>query len=82
MILQSISTFAVDIVLVMSHDRLHASLVTDVGQGVTVVKLPRFPKNSLVLATTSFGTSNNYAHVISRVHIFTFMFSIMHRLLF
>ena len=41
LIVDAISIFNIDVVLVMSHDRLHASLSAQVPSEVTVVKLPR-----------------------------------------
>ncbi len=34
-----VQTLSIDVVLVMSHDRLHSSLLASAGDGVTVVKL-------------------------------------------
>ena len=38
-ILHCIQTLSIDVVLVMSHDRLYSSLLSSVAEGVTVVKL-------------------------------------------
>ena len=40
-LLQCIQAFSVDVVLVMGHDKLYSKFSTDVGDHVTVVKLPK-----------------------------------------
>lgn len=40
-LLQCILAFSVDVVLVMGHDKLYSKFSADVGDHVTVVKLPK-----------------------------------------
>lgn len=40
-LLQCIEAFSVDVILVLGHDKLYSKFSTDVGDHVTVVKLPK-----------------------------------------
>lgn len=40
-LLQCVQAFSVDVVLVMGHDKLYSKFSADVGDHVTVVKLPK-----------------------------------------
>ena len=40
-LLQCIRAFSADVVLVMGHDKLNSKFSSDVGEHVTVVKLPK-----------------------------------------
>jgi polyribonucleotide 5'-hydroxyl-kinase len=69
-LLQCIQAFSVDVVLVMGHDKLYSKFSTDVGDHVTVVKLP---KSGGVVERVRFTINISVLSVLVNCVLFVFL---------